>query len=89
MVNSQPVVMLRAVIESMAMQWQGSALMSVAQDSTKDRVDTPSLASYLGPCKCPRAVQNWPQLSAAALRGAGPAHRLGSTVELAWWKEQG
>jgi hypothetical protein len=37
----------------------GSVLMFVAHITTKDHAGIPSLGCPLGPCRCPRAVQDW------------------------------
>ena len=58
--------------------------MFVVHIITKDKGQEHRLGSDLEPCRCPRAVQDWPHLSLAeALGRAGPTLCLGSIVELA------
>lgn len=92
-VKSQPVLPLLAMSGSMDIQEQGSMSMFIAHIATKDYAGIPGPGSLLGPRISPRAVQSWPGPSLAwlseelvtslsvALRNAGPAPHLGSTVE--------
>lgn len=71
--KSQPVLPLRAMSELVPMQQQGSVSLSSAYITIRDHGDIPGVGSCLGPCSCPRTLQNWPCPTwAAALWRAGP-----------------
>lgn len=94
MLRSQQELPLRAMYESVAIQWQGSVSMSVAHVTNREHGDVPG--SHRGTTGCPGAVQNWPPpltaygtleslphfSLAAALGRAGPALCPGNTMEL-------
>jgi hypothetical protein len=68
MVKSQPVLLLRAMSGSVAMQQHQSVSMSVAHITTKGHVDFPGLGDH-------RDIKSWtdlayPSLSAAVWRAA-------------------
>lgn len=82
MAKSQPV--WRAMSGSVAMQQQGSVLMSVAHITTKIHEVIPGLGCCLALRSQPMAVQSWPCASlATALLSVGPTPPLGSTRDLA------
>ena len=93
MVKSQPMLPMRVMSRSVAMQWQTSLPMSMVPITTRDHGDVPGLCSCLGSRGCLGAVQNWTTtfwflhseelLLVLAFRRVGPVPRKGSRVELA------
>lgn len=51
-----PMLLLRTISESVAIQWQGSMSMSVAHITTRDHGVVQGLGSHLGPCGYPGDV---------------------------------
>ena len=80
MVKSQPVLVLRAMSGSQAMQWQGSALMFMAHIITKGHADVSGPGCHLNHVDF-QGLYPYPSL-AAAIRSMVPAPCLGSIVEL-------
>lgn len=76
--------LLRAVSQSMSMQWQRLMSMSTAHITTRNHKDIPDLGNYLGPHGCPVAVQNCPSLDAVRWKSG-----LTSYLQLQHWKECG
>lgn len=91
MVRSQLELSLRAMTESLAIQWQGSMSMLVAHVTTREHGAVPGKGSRQGPRGRPGAVSSLPCPSLGlTLWRAGPSWwqhsgepRPGSTVELA------
>lgn len=57
MVRSQPKLLLRAISESVATQWQG--LVSMAHITTREHGNVHGQGSHWGLFGCPGAVHNW------------------------------
>lgn len=65
--KSQSVLPLSVFSGSMAMQQQGSVVMSVTHITSEEHADVP------GPCRSPNSVPSWPGTSlVAAFWRAGP-----------------
>lgn len=60
MVRSQPELLLRAMSESVAAQWQRSMLMLVAYITTREHRDIPGQGSLWGLLGCPGVYSSVP-----------------------------
>lgn len=92
----QPELLLRAMSESMATQWQELVSTSIAHFTTRELGDVPSWNSCWGPTLMSRgcakltapftgcqALESWPHFSLVTSLGkVGPVPCLGSIVEL-------
>lgn len=58
MVKSEAVLSLRAMSGSVAMQYRSQVLKFVTHSTTIDHRDITDLCNYLGPYRCPKAVQS-------------------------------
>jgi hypothetical protein len=67
MVKSLPELPLRAMFESVATQWQGSVLMSLAHITTRKHDGSPCQAAIKDHMNVVGAVQNWPHPSLATV----------------------
>ena len=82
-VRTQENVLLKAMSEYMATQWQESVLMSMAHITIRKEADVPGQVIHQGPHECPGALEGWLHwLTAAALVKTGPVSQPSSIVEL-------
>lgn len=96
MIGPQPELLLRAMSESMATQWQELESTSITHITTRELGDVPSWNSCWRPTLMSRgcaklavpftgcqALESWPHFSLVTSLGkVGPVPCLGSTVEM-------